>query len=100
MESGETPEACLRRELFEELGIRAEVVDLYHQQHYIYPDCGSYDVLYYMVPFFSGKIVNHVFESLRWAAIPTLQEYDILEGNREVVERLVREDAEAGSTKG
>ena len=93
VEPNEPTEECLRRELREELGIAATVGRLYHRQHYVYPDSGTFDVSYYLVQSFTGPIVNHVFETTKWVPIGDLTRYDILEGNREVVEKLMREHA-------
>ena len=82
-------DAALRRELHEELGIDASVGTLYHQQQYTYPDNGTFDVHYYLVPHFTGTLVNRVFESFAWVPIDRLPEYDILEGNRDVVTKLI-----------
>jgi 8-oxo-dGTP diphosphatase len=89
IENNEPLEECLRRELHEELGITADVGTLFHHQHTVYPDSGSFDVFYYLVKNFSGEIVNRVFARWQWVALTELPEYDILEGNRDVVRRLV-----------
>jgi 8-oxo-dGTP diphosphatase len=91
VEEGESTETCLRRELREELNIHAEIGSLFHRQQYVYPDSGTFDVFYYLVPSFTGEIVNHVFESYTWAGINAMHEYDILEGNKDIVAKLVRE---------
>ena len=89
LEPGEHPDDCLRRELFEELRITATIGTLYHEQEYTYPDSGIFNVLYYLVPHFTGEMANRVFESIRWVPIALLPEYDILEGNRDVVTKLI-----------
>lgn len=91
VEEGESPEEGLRRELQEELGIQTEMVERYHRQHYTYADSGTFDVLYYRVLRHTGVIVNHVFESYAWVPVPELGAYDILEGNRDVVDMLMGE---------
>ncbi len=93
LEDGETPEYCLRRELREELSISAEIGQLFHQQHYVYPDSGKFDVFYYKVDTFTGTIINHVFESFEWVPVAELFQYDILDGNRDVVAKLLKEYA-------
>ena len=90
VEAGETASDCLRRELREELDIDASIGELYHRQNYVYPDSGTFDVHYYIVPSFSGQIVNRVFESLSWVPVKDLQNFDILEGNADVVEKLMK----------
>ena len=88
LENNEPLEECLRRELREELGITAEIGSLFHHQHYVYPDSGSFDVFYYLVRRFSGEIVNHVFARWQWVPVGDLASFDILEGNRDVVLKL------------
>ena len=92
VEAGESVEACLRRELFEELNIHAEAGELFHRQHYRYPDSGTFDVFYYLVPEFNGSIENRAFEAFLWVPIQQLVQYDILEGNKDVVNRLMDND--------
>jgi 8-oxo-dGTP diphosphatase len=89
LENNEPLEECLRRELHEELGITAEIGSLFHHQHYVYPDAGSFDVFYFLVKKYSGDIVNRVFARWQWVPIGELHAYDILEGNRDVVRKLV-----------
>jgi 8-oxo-dGTP diphosphatase len=93
VEPNEHIDEALRRELHEELGISASIGTLYHQQLYTYPDNGTFDVHYYLVPHFTGELTNRVFESFAWVPIARLPEYDILEGNRDVVTKLI--DAES-----
>jgi 8-oxo-dGTP diphosphatase len=91
VEDGELVEEGLRRELTEELGISAVIGPLYHRQHYVYPDSGTFDVFYYDVKSFSGIIQNHVFETYEWVPVQSLISYDILEGNRDIVTKLMQE---------
>lgn len=95
VEKNETAEECLRRELLEELGITAEIGPLFSRQHSTYPDGGKYDVCYYLIHSFSGEIVNHVFEDYRWVSVSQLLSFEILDGNREVVTKLIEEYASA-----
>ncbi len=88
VEDGENVPDCLRRELHEELNINAAIGELFHQQHYVYPDSGAYDVYYHIVPSYSGEIVNRVFESWAWVPVADLNSYAILEGNIDVVQKL------------
>lgn len=97
LENGEDPEAALMRELREELGIDAVIDREFHRQGWVYPDDevapgkdGTYRVFYFLVLSFSGKIVNHAFEQILWVTPEELMTMDILEGNREAVEILVR----------
>ena len=92
-ETAEPLDECLRRELREELGVEAEIGPLFHKQQYVYPDSGSFDISYYLIEKFSGSITNRVFEQWCWVPISMLTTYDILEGNHEIVQRLIGEYA-------
>ena len=95
LEHGESPESGLQRELSEELGIKAEIGELYHHQHHTYADNRTFDVRYYIVTKFSGEIVNNVFELFLWVPVQELPRYDILEGNTDVVKKLLLDHASA-----
>ncbi len=85
VEPGEEVEDCLVRELREELGITADEVTLFHRQQAVYPDSGHYEVWYFLVENSSGTPVNRVFNRIEWVPVDDLPEYDILEGNLDVV---------------
>ncbi len=93
VEAGETTVDGLRRELREELHIDADIGNLYHRQHYVYPDSGTFDVHYYIVSSWSGTMVNRVFEGTAWVPVIRFGEYDILEGNLDVIGMLTNDHA-------
>jgi 8-oxo-dGTP pyrophosphatase MutT (NUDIX family) len=112
LEVGETPEHALVRELREELAIEATVDEGFFRQDWIYHEGtdnpsltdqpavspagaqarreGSFRVFYFLVKEFSGEPINHAFEQIQWMLPHELQSMDILEGNRDAVERLVK----------
>lgn len=100
VEAGEQIDECLKRELHEELGIDATIGELYYRQSYQYQDSGTFDVFYHMVHSYAGELINHVFESFQWVPINELTQFDILEGNRTVVQRLMEEAFENRPGKG
>lgn len=91
VEAGESPEACLLRELREELNISPTEVAFFFERHYIYPDSGKFHLLYYFIRSFTGIPVNKAFESIQWVDPDTLREIDMLEGNREAIDALLKE---------
>jgi 8-oxo-dGTP diphosphatase len=89
-ENGESVVECLRRELQEELSIDAIVGEELYRQEWLYPDSGSFEVCYHFVDSFSGTVRNNVFEQIRWVNVAELAGVDMLEGNQEAVELLVK----------
>jgi 8-oxo-dGTP diphosphatase len=88
LEPGETPEQALIRELREELSIEVRPGYLLLRQDWNYGDL-SYRVHYFLVSSFNGEPVNNTFEQLAWVMPVKLLHMDILEGNREAVQRLI-----------
>jgi mutator protein MutT len=88
LKNGESVEHCLHRELLEELSINAIIGEEFFRQHWLYPDSGSFEVFYHLVPSYSGTLRNNVFEQIRWAHFSELARIDMLEGNREVISQL------------
>ncbi|MBX2991347.1 MAG: (deoxy)nucleoside triphosphate pyrophosphohydrolase [Bacteroidetes bacterium] len=96
LEPGETPEYALKRELLEELAIEVSIDSEFHRQEWIYTEGtdnprrdGSFRVFYFLIRIFSGTPENRAFEQIAWKHPHELLAMDILEGNREAVERLV-----------
>jgi mutator protein MutT len=96
LEAGELPEDALLRELREELAIEATIQKEFFRQEWMYSEGtdnpqrdGSFRVFYFIVAEFSGEPVNNAFERIEWKYPGELQTMDILEGNREAVDRLV-----------
>ncbi len=88
-EEGEQAEACLRRELHEELSITVGPIGKMEVEVSHYDDGGMFQVHYCYVTEFFGALVNNVFEDVRWVTPEKLQSLDILQGNRGIVQRLI-----------
>ncbi|HZY09746.1 MAG TPA: hypothetical protein VFF29_01200, partial [Bacteroidota bacterium] len=80
-----------KRELLEELGVHIADVSLYHQQHNLYDDGGSFNIAYYLVGNISSIPNGKNATQWQWVLISELSSYDMLEGNSKVVEKLVNE---------
>lgn len=92
LEPGESPEACLRRELREELCIEAEVGREVYRTEHRYPDGLTVRLLFFRIPRFTGAPTNRAFERVEWVRPPDLSRYDFLEADRGLVERMLRNE--------
>src|SRR3989304_4711030 len=86
LENGESVEHCLHRELLEELSINAIIGEEFYRQDWLYPDSGSFEVFYHLIPSYSGTIRNNVFEQVLWINISELTNIDMLEGNKDAID--------------
>ena len=86
---GEDLKESLRRELAEELSIRAEIGEEVFRLRHRYPD-RYVEVVFLSVPSYRGEVSNQVFEAVEWAERAQLKAYNFLEADRELVERLAR----------
>ncbi len=94
VEPRETPEACLQRELNEELGIQAEVGPEVYRTEFQYRNGFALRLLFFRILHFVGTPVNRDFERIEWARPAELPGYDFLEADRELVDRMVRGELE------
>jgi 8-oxo-dGTP diphosphatase len=88
VESGESVQDCVKRELLEELSIGVETIGLMKSQVNRYDDGGIFEVTYCFILQFRGRPVNNAFEEIRWVKLTELQTMDILEGNKSFVAAL------------
>ena len=88
VEPEERPEDALRRELEEELGIRAtigpEVATIRHQ----YENGNAVELHFYVVERYAGEIQNRIFRNVRWATRKEMLDYDFLEADIAFVKGL------------
>ncbi len=88
IEQGEGPEVALARELTEELGITATIGPRVTRIRHNYRHGGAVDLQFYTVREYTGEIVNHIFNELRWAKLADLPSYDFLPADRGLVRDL------------
>lgn len=87
IEPGEAPEAALRRELREELGVTVDVGRIREVVHHTYPE---YDVLLLVYPctLHPGSVPRPIeVRDLAWAAPARLPEYRVLPADAPLVAR-------------
>jgi 8-oxo-dGTP diphosphatase len=89
VEDGEPLAVALRRELEEELDIQVEVGEEVHRLRHRYPD-RYVEVVFFAMTGFRGEVRNRVFEAIEWAPRAALPEYNFLEADRELVNRIAK----------
>jgi 8-oxo-dGTP diphosphatase len=87
VEGGETPEACLARELKEELDIEAGIGAFLGESVYHYPH-GSIRLLAYRAYWDGGKIDANVHDEIRWVSLAELDCYEFAPADVPFVQRL------------
>jgi len=92
VESGETLEECMRRELAEELGIDAVVGRRLWRTEHQYDGRPPLALTFFAIPRFSGTLTNTCFAAIRWQRIAELDRVDFLDGDRPFVGALLRGD--------
>lgn len=92
MESGESPQEALVRELHEELQIDATIgAELAHYE-YKYATGSGLHLLFFEIYNFTGQPKNRVYKQICWTVLPELPSFDFLEGDLDLVRRLARGD--------
>lgn len=88
LEPGEEPEAALKRELAEELGIDAEIGPICLTSTHDYGDTGIL-LLFFEVNYWTGepKTVHH--SGLKWVKIDKLSKENLPDANFKVLHRLI-----------
>jgi 8-oxo-dGTP diphosphatase len=81
VETGETPEAALARELEEELAIRVRVGPEISRYEYNYSGAPAILLIFYRVVEAEGEPRNLNFERIQWVPREQLGDFDFLEGD-------------------
>jgi 8-oxo-dGTP diphosphatase len=90
VEPGEKPEDCLKRELFEEFGIRVTVGDLYMITHHSYSDV-DISLLSYRVIDYKGTISLKEHQQMQWIAAEDYDQYEFAAADKPVLKSLADE---------
>lgn len=91
MESGETPEEALKREIWEELETRIEVEQLFETIDYDYPDF-HLTMHCYICKVESGKLTLKEHEAARWLTKEQLSSIGWLPADRSIISRLTESE--------
>lgn len=91
MESGETPEEALKREIWEELETRIEVEQLFKTIDYDYPDF-HLTMHCYICKVESGELTLKEHEAARWLTKEQLSSIGWLPADRSIISRLTESE--------
>ena len=89
----ENNDVALRRELREELNIEIKEMTFFYEYFYEYKELSkNLKLVFFQIFQFEGKIQNKVHQQLKWIEISTLGDYDFLEGDFKIINKLMNND--------
>lgn len=88
IEPEERPKDALRRELEEELGIRARIGAKVATVRHGYANGNAVELHFYLVDEYEGEIENRIFRDVRWVTLKEMPEYDFLEADVALIKDL------------
>lgn len=93
IEEGESPGEALVRELREELDIEVLESEEFARHMHRYEDMPPVSLHFYRVLRHQGQVKNIIFERILWAPVGSLAEFDFLEGDLPLIQRLMNPKA-------
>ena len=87
IEKGETPEACLKREIMEELNLDIDVLEYMGSTIYKY-ETGEINLIAYKAIIISGEIKMNVHNDARWVTADELESYDLAPADIELIKLI------------
>ena len=89
----ESTEKALIREIREELKINIIEYKFLHDYVFEYKNLNKKIHLYfYLITKFDNDIINTIHEQLKWIEIQELSNYDFLEGDYEIIQKIINND--------
>ena len=88
IETGESPQEALARELTEELGIQASIGPPVTRIRHNYRHGGAVDLQFFSVREFAGEIENRIYQQVRWVKLSELPDYEFLAADRGLIRDL------------
>ncbi|MBN2595316.1 (deoxy)nucleoside triphosphate pyrophosphohydrolase [Labilibaculum sp.] len=93
IESDETPQECLRRELFEEFGIETKVLDYFGDSIFDYGNKPIH-LLSYFAEHLSGELILKVHQNYKWIEFSELDQINWAAADIELAKQLKQKLAE------
>jgi 8-oxo-dGTP diphosphatase len=90
IEPGEQAAEALRRELEEELGVRADVGALIERLTHHYQNGNAVELQFFVVDRYEGELQNRIFREIRWVRRRELPGLDFLDADKKLVEQIAR----------
>ena len=78
----------MRRELDEELGIRAEIGSKVAQLQHITLNGNAVELHFFVVEQYEGELQNRIFREIRWVNRRDLPALDFLDADRSLVQQI------------
>ncbi len=88
IEKGETPEQCIKRELFEEFGIDTSVGSFIAESRYSYRN-KHIRLLAYEVEHLSGDFSLNVHSNISWVKLDKIMEYSLAPADIHILDKLL-----------
>ena len=89
----EENQEALRRELKEELNIEIIEMSFFDEYLYEYKELSKkLKLVFYHILKFEGEMQNLVHRQLKWIDISNLSDYDFLEGDHKIINKLIQND--------
>ena len=89
----EENQEALKRELKEELNIEIIKMSFFDEYLYEYKELSKkLKLVFYQIFQFEGEMQNLVHHQLKWIDISNLSDYDFLEGDQKIIDKLIQND--------
>jgi len=93
LKDNENNEEALRRELKEELNLEIVEMSFFDEYLYEYEKLSKkLKLIFFQIFKFEGQIQNKVHQQLKWIDISKLGDYDFLEGDLKIINKLMNND--------
>ena len=93
LKDSENNKEALKRELKEELSIEVNEMIFFDEYLYEYKKLSkNLKLVFFQIFYFEGEIQNKVHEQLKWIDISKLGDYDFLEGDLKIINKLKNND--------